>query len=203
MDNAGADVVAGASQKCLELPPGLAPVAVGRRAWNYMDTMKNRRVPYILDFMSWKKASIEMHDYHPQPVTGATTMLYALDWIVDRIIEEGIENRQERFRTAGMRLKKGMAQYGFSMAADPRYASPVVTEFLTPEGTTAKEVREYYLKEHNTMVGVGLSQDESGTKLIFSNNSMRIAHFGQAAETERIDTMIEITRRFIEENNRP
>ncbi len=105
MDNAGADVVAGASQKCLELPPGLAPVAVGERAWEYMKNMKNRRVPYILDFMAWEKAYIDMHDRHPQPVTGATTILYVLDWVVDQIIEEVRENRQERFRASGDRLK--------------------------------------------------------------------------------------------------
>ncbi|MFC1651087.1 pyridoxal-phosphate-dependent aminotransferase family protein, partial [Candidatus Latescibacterota bacterium] len=40
MGENGADVVAGASQKCLELPPGLAPVAVGERAWKHMDSMK-------------------------------------------------------------------------------------------------------------------------------------------------------------------
>jgi aspartate aminotransferase-like enzyme len=37
MDENGADVVAGSSRKCLELPPGLAPVADGERAWNWTE----------------------------------------------------------------------------------------------------------------------------------------------------------------------
>ncbi len=56
--------------------------------------------------MEWRNAFINQHDFHPQPVTGATTMLYALDWIVDRIIEEGMETRQERFRAAGWRVDR-------------------------------------------------------------------------------------------------
>ena len=194
MDDAGADVVAGASQKCLELPPGLAPVAVGRRAWDYIDRMKNRRVPYIVDFVSWKRAFIDMHEWHPQPVTGATTMLYALDWVIDQIVAEGLTNRQERFRTAGERLKKGLGALGFRSGADPRYASPVVSEFIVPEGMSGEVIRDYYLKKHNTMVGFGMRTNDQGVKTAF-----RIAHFGLAADHKRIDHMIEITRKYMEE----
>jgi aspartate aminotransferase-like enzyme len=197
MDDSGADVVAGASQKCLELPPGLAPVAVGKRAWEYIGRMKNRRVPYILDFVAWKKAFVEQHDWHPQPVTGATTMLYALDWVVDRIIEEGLPNRQERFRAAGERLKTGMAELGFHPGADQRYASPVVTEFITPQGISGDAVREYYLTKHDTMVGYGFRKNEAGM-----TTSFRIAHFGLAADHDRIDHMIRITRKFMEDGGK-
>jgi len=192
MDGSGADVVAGASQKCLELPPGLAPVAVGKRARQYMVARKQRRVPHVLDLMAWEKVFETWHDWHPQPITGATTMLYALDWMADRIIEEGMENRQERFRAAGERLKKGFQELGFTPAADPRYASPVVTEFMVPSGVAAEEVRSYYMTEHNVMVGRGERTDERGAFVSF-----RIAHFGRAAESERIDFMIDITREFL------
>lgn len=197
MDDAGADVVAGASQKCLELPPGLAPVAVGKRAWEYMDRMTSRQVPFILDFQTWKKAYIDQYDWHPQPVTGATTMLYALDWVIDQIIAEGMVNRQERFRAAGERLKKGLTGLGFKLGADQRYASPVVTEFIAPEGISGEAVRDYYLKKQNTMVGYGVRTNKDGMKISF-----RIAHFGLAAENERIDHMINITRKFMEEEVR-
>lgn len=194
MDDAGADVVAGASQKCLELPPGLAPVAVGKRAWEYMERMKNRRVPWILDFQSWKNAWQDQYEWHPQPVTGITTMLYALDWVVDNIIEEGLTNRQERFRAAGNRLKKGMTDLGFRILADQRYASPVVSEFIVPEGHNGEAVRDYYLTKQNTMVGYSVRTNDKGEKI-----GVRIAHFGVAAQPERIDHMINITRKYFED----
>jgi len=197
MGENGADVICGASQKALELPPGLAPVAVGERAWKYMESMRNRRVPYILDFMEWRRASIEQRGEHPQPVTGATTMLYALDWVVDRIIEEGMENREKRFRAAGERLRKGMEEFGFRMSAHPEDASPVVTDFFTPNGIDSEIIRRYYLEKHDTMVGAGFAHIDEKTG---KNLSFRIAHFGTAAERERIDHMIEITRQWAAEN---
>ncbi len=191
MDSSGADVVAGASQKCLELPPGIAPVAVSDRALDYMRSMKDRRVPYILDFLAWEKALEVMHDYHPQPVTGATNMLYALDWVADNILEEGLVNRQERFRTAGNRLKNAMAEIGFLPGADPVHASPVVSEILVPDSIDAQVLRDYYMREHNIMVGGSRRADEDGRTM-----AIRIAHFGVAAEQARIDLMIDITRQF-------
>ena len=194
MDDAGADVVAGASQKCLELPPGLAPVAVGRRAWERMERMKHRRVPYVLDFMRWRKAFREMHDIHPQLQTGSTTLLYALDWVADRIGEEGLENRQERFRATGERLKSGLAELGFFPSADSACASPVVTDFLMPDRMPSRTIRTFYMERFNTMVGNGVITDSSGEIISF-----RVAHFGRSAEIERIDHMIEITRIFVNE----
>ena len=192
MDGAGADVVAGASQKCLELPPGLAPVAVGERAWDYMESMTSRRVPRVLDLMAWRRTFETRHDWHPQPVTGATTLLYALDWMIDRINAEGIENRQERFRAAGERLKAGLCDLGFRSAADPRYASPVVTELLVPEGMAAEELRAYYMTKHNVMVGQGGRTNAQGVGVSF-----RVAHFGRSADSDRIDLLIDITRDFV------
>lgn len=192
MDGSGADVVAGASQKCLELPPGLAPVAVGPRAWEHMRAMESRRVPYVLDFMMWKWSLEARGQTHPQLTTGATTMLWALDWMVDRIREEGIERRQERFRAAGERLKRGFRALGFTTPADPRHASPVVTEFVMPDGMLAADFRSHCMTEHNVMVGGGGRANSSGEVVSF-----RVAHFGRAAEAERIDLLLDITAEFI------
>lgn len=192
MDAAGADVVAGASQKCLELPPGLAPVAVGPRAWRHMEEMPRRRVPYVLDFMMWRWSLEARGASHPQLTTGATTMLDALDWMVDAILAEGILPRQERFRTAGDRLKRGLGELGFQVAADPAYASPVMTEFILPHGVLAAQLRAWYMTRHNLMVGGGSRTNRDGQVI-----SIRVAHFGTAASHQRVDHLIHITREFM------
>ncbi len=196
MGESGADIVAGASQKCLELPPGLAPVGVSSRAWEYMEKMKNRRVPWILDLVTWKRASIDQRIHHPQPVTGATTLLLALDWMVDRILEEGIPNRESRFQLAGKQLMSGMDVLGFYMTAAPGNASPVVTDLMVPDGMNGEIVRRYYFERHNTMVGYGFYDRDEQKKY---SRSFRIAHFGRSADHDRIEHMIEITKHFLKE----
>lgn len=86
-----------------------------------------------------------------------------------------------------------MIDLGYSIPADPIYASPVVTEFITPVGIPAEDIRNYYRNAHNIMVGRGSRTDGNGTVISF-----RIAHFGLAAEAERIDLMINVTREYCE-----
>lgn len=192
MDGSGADVVAGASQKCLELPPGLAPVAIGPRAWDYTRKMENRRVPYVLDFLMWEWSVEARGTNHPTLTTGATNMLYALDWIVDRIAEEGIEARQERFRAAGRRLMDGLEPLGFTAPVEAHCASPVVTDVVVPEGMQAADFRAFCMDRHNVMVGGGSRSNSEGDTISF-----RAAHFGRAAEPERIDLLISIAEEFV------
>ena len=192
MAGSGADVVAGASQKCLELPPGLGLVAIGPRAWDHLWAMENRRVPYVLDIVRWQNSFETRGDWHPQLTTGATTLLYALDWMADRINEEGIANRQERFRAAGDYLKAGMVELGFGNPTDPRHASPVLSEFTMPEGILASAFRSWCVAERNTMIGGGMRVNAAGDGISF-----RVAHFGLAAERGRMDHMLGIAREFL------
>jgi len=185
MDQVGADVVAGASQKCLELPPGLAPLAVGPRAWQYLRAMKQRRVPYVLDLLMWDWSLQARGAVHPTLTTAATTLLYALDWMVDQIRAEGLPARQERFRAAGQRLMAGLRPLGFSAPVDARWASPVMTVVQLPAGMSAPQFRDYCLRQHNLMIGAG------------SPTTVRVAHFGQAAGPERIDLLIQIAAQFV------
>jgi alanine-glyoxylate transaminase/serine-glyoxylate transaminase/serine-pyruvate transaminase len=193
MDQVGADVVAGASQKCLELPPGLAPIALSVRAQEYLKSMKNRRVPYVLDLEIWRKSLEKRGDWHPQPITGATTMLYALDWMIDNIKAERLESREERFRQSGEYLKQNFMELGFELGANSECASPVVTEFIVPKGYCAEDFRLYYMNKYNLMVGRGERMDSAGEV-----NSFRVAHFGRATERKRVDMLIDITRKYLD-----
>ena len=193
IDETGADVVAGASQKCLELPPGLAPLAFSERAKKYLDDLPKRPIPRVLDLKVWSEYLVTEAEWHPQPITGATNMLAALDWMADAILEEGVEKRQERFRQVGERLKKEFVDMGFTIPVPPETASPVVTEFVVPDGFLAEDFREHYIRKHNVMVGRGERMNADGEAISF-----RIAHFGRAAEKKRVDMMIEITKAFSE-----
>ena len=90
-----------------------------------------------------------------------------------------------------------MAEFGFSMSADPADASPVVTDFYVPEKFDSNEIRNWYLEKHNTMVGYGFAHVNKETG---RNESFRIAHFGESATPESVDHMLRITRLWAEEH---
>ncbi|HEX7342735.1 MAG TPA: aminotransferase class V-fold PLP-dependent enzyme, partial [bacterium] len=90
MDRWGIDVLVGASQKCLALPPGIVPVGVSDRALKRSE--RSRRRGYAYDFTLW-------HDRWAEGevvATPALPQLYALDYQLARIEAEGLASRWQR-----------------------------------------------------------------------------------------------------------
>ncbi len=55
MDEWGIDLAASATQKCLGAPPGLAPVAISSRAWDWIDRDPNKGHGWYGDLQSLEK----------------------------------------------------------------------------------------------------------------------------------------------------
>ena len=175
-DEWGLDVVCGASQKAICVPPGLAFVSVSEFAWKIMEKKaKERTVPLYVDLLAWRKAMKDQADWHPTMTTASTTLLAGLEVSLKKILDEGVDERIARFKRGADMLKKGMINLGFSLLVDPEYASTALTAFICPEGFDRDKVRKFLMDEYNLMIGNG---DE--------DNEIRIAHFGRAADWDRI-----------------
>ena len=72
------DLCATASQKCLGAPPGLAPVALNERAWEMIDRKPSKAHGWYTDLRVWRQYSIDWGDWHPTPITMATSIVSAL-----------------------------------------------------------------------------------------------------------------------------
>ncbi|MCX6639609.1 MAG: alanine--glyoxylate aminotransferase family protein [bacterium] len=90
MDQSGIDVLVGASQKCLALPPGLVPVGVSARALER--SRKSERKGYSLDFNLWQERWTKGQTVG----TPAIPQFFAVDYQLKRIEAEGLERRWER-----------------------------------------------------------------------------------------------------------
>ncbi|MBM3147933.1 MAG: alanine--glyoxylate aminotransferase family protein, partial [Actinobacteria bacterium] len=97
------DVCVAGSQKALMVPPGLAYVAVGDKAWKKVEATDNQR--YYFD---WKAARKKMADDSAQtPYTPAVNLLVAQNAAIKLIHEEGLQNVFERHRVLGRACKAG------------------------------------------------------------------------------------------------
>jgi len=84
------DALVFGSQKALALPPGLAIVCVSPRLMEKAAKVKNRG--YYLDLMQYKK----MADKDLPLTTPPVSLMYGLDYQLDKILKEGVQNRYER-----------------------------------------------------------------------------------------------------------
>ncbi len=156
MDKWCIDLCASATQKCLGAPPGLAPVAVGKRAWEAIDRKPYKAHGWYCDLRTWRKYAIEWGDWHPSPITMAVNNVMALNTALQQLKQEGIANRLERYRTLALRLRDGLRQLGFIPFTPDEQMSPVLTAGVCPDGITSGQVVSYLSEKHHIKISGGL-----------------------------------------------
>ena len=131
MDDWGIDICVTASQKCLEAPPGLAPVAVSPRAWQIMDRKGDFPSGWYLNLRIWRQFAEEWGDWHPFPITMATNNVRALRAALDKLFTEGLRHRINRYRETAQFIRVGLREMNFSLFVDGEYASSTITSCLS------------------------------------------------------------------------
>lgn len=120
MDACGIDFLLTSSQKCLALPPGLALASASDRAMKKAESVSNRG--WYFDLLLMDKHRIK----DSTPMTPAMPLIYALDFQLDRILEEGLENRFARHAAMSKKVQDWCIAHGMEPLAKPEYRSRTV-----------------------------------------------------------------------------
>lgn len=155
VDEWGADIVFSGTQKCLGVPPGLAPVTVSPRA---LEVYRNRSKPtpsFYLDLdaiLAYVDGEGGRSYHHTAPIS----MVFALDAGLKEILDEGLESRWSRHARAAEYLRSELAAFGFEpVVPEGERLNPLTTLYL-PDGVNDAEARSKLLMEHGIEVGAGL-----------------------------------------------
>jgi len=177
MDAWGVDVVVTGSQKCLMLPPGLAFVGVGKRAWEKAEEARGHR--YYLDWKQYQKAAKNAES----PYTSAVSLMYALDESLAMMEEEGAQARFDRHRLMRAMVREGLRALGFTLYVEDRWASPTLTA-ATGGGVDPEELRKVVRKK----TGVTFAGGQGELK----GQIFRIGHMGAATPLDMVTTLAAI-----------
>jgi len=134
-DKLGIDICITSSQKALGLPPGLAICTISDRAVEKARTVKNRG--YYLDLVNLYD-TIKKKDYQ-YPSTPNLSLMFALDYQLGRIMEEGLENRYRRHLEMAEYTRE-WAKKNFELFPDERYASVTLTTVKNTRGISVKDL---------------------------------------------------------------
>ena len=122
------DVVATASQKGWMLPPGLAFISMSERAW---EAHENATMPrFYFDLSAYKS----YFDMGQPPWTPNLSAMYALDYALTKIIDEGVENVWQRHADIAQMTRDGIRELGLEVFPDESVASNTVTSVRMPDG---------------------------------------------------------------------
>ncbi|MCU1461296.1 MAG: aminotransferase [Acidimicrobiales bacterium] len=136
VDAWGIDIAYAGTQKCLGVPPGLAPMTVSERA---RERLVAKPQSWYLDLgMISRYLDSGARTYHH---TAPISMVYALHAGLGVVLDEGLERAWARHRECGGALQAGLEKLGLELFAAEGHRLPQLTSVLAPVGVDEKEVR--------------------------------------------------------------
>ena len=153
VDDWGLDLCYSGSQKCLNAPPGLAPITAGERVRAHL-AARRTKVPswyFDLSLLSTYWGADRVY-HHTAPVS----MVYAMRESLRMIHEEGLEARWARHRTNAAMLWQGLEEMGLRLLVPVEHRAPTLTTVVVPDGVNDGAVRKRLLQEYNIEIAGGL-----------------------------------------------
>lgn len=155
VDKWGIDVCFSGTQKCLSVPPGLAPITFSPRAAQAVADRKASVQSWYLDvsmLRAYWEGGDEARAYHH---TAPISMVYALWEGLRLVLEEGLEDRWARHKEAGEFLQDELTGMGFKLYARRGYRLPQLTSVSLPRGV-GDDLRGRLLRDFDIEIGGGL-----------------------------------------------
>jgi alanine-glyoxylate transaminase/serine-glyoxylate transaminase/serine-pyruvate transaminase len=150
------DVCYSGSQKCLSVPPGLAPITFSPRAVAQRIERGDRPMnSFYLDILPISRyLGTERLYHHTAPIS----MLYGLHEGLRIVLEEGLEARWRRHEEIGAEMLAALEERGFESVPPPGYRLPEVICVRLPEGLEDRVARKQLLDEFGIEVAGGLGE---------------------------------------------
>lgn len=178
IDAWGVDIAYSGTQKCLGVPPGLAPLTVSDRALGHL-----RPVPqsWYLDLNMIAKyvTGDGARAYHH---TAPISMIYGLHAGLGVLLDEGLEASHARHAAVGEALQTGLRERGFELFAAEGYRLPQLTSVRTPAGVDEAAVRSRLLREFGIEIGGGLGE--------LAGRGWRIGLMGHTARRRNVSAFL-------------
>jgi alanine-glyoxylate transaminase/serine-glyoxylate transaminase/serine-pyruvate transaminase len=152
-DEWGIDVAYAGTQKCLSVPPGLAPFTISERALERVRARKSKVQSWYLDLTLIASYWGGERAYHH---TAPVNALYGLHEGLRIVLEEGLEARFERHRRLGGTLQRGLQERGIELLVEEQYRLPQLTSARVPKGVDDRAFRRGLLERYGIEIGGGL-----------------------------------------------
>lgn len=183
VDEWGIDICYSGTQKCLSVPPGLAPITLSEKAVHVMHLKRSKVQSWYLDLNMIERYWGEERFYHH---TAPISMLFALREGLRIIIEEGLEERFKRHQILGDYLKSRIMELGWRLFARDGHRLPMLTSVVLPSGFNDAQKRRKLLDEYGIEVGGGLGNTKG--------KIWRIGLMGETCRRKNVDTFLSALR---------
>ena len=170
-DKLGIDVLVGGSQKAFMLPPGLAFIALSKKAWKFSETSD------LPNFYFDLQAALKSAEKNTTPWTPAVTLIIGLSEVLKRFRSEGLENMHKRHEKLSHASREALKSMNIELFAKESH-STALTVGIAPEEIGAADVIKGLRDDFGMTIAGG--QDQAKGKIF------RFSHIGDIEETDTV-----------------
>jgi alanine-glyoxylate transaminase / serine-glyoxylate transaminase / serine-pyruvate transaminase len=179
VDEWGVDIAFSGSQKCISVPPGLAPITVNQHAETYLSERKTKVANWYLDLTLLRKFWGKERIYHH---TTPVSMIYALYEGLKIIEEEGLEARWSRHQSNAEWLWEGLEKIGLKPIVPIQNRLTSITTVKIPDGYDDMAVRAALLNNYNIEISGGIGA--------YKGKVWRIGLMGHSSQRENVNLLL-------------
>jgi aspartate aminotransferase-like enzyme len=167
VDKLGVDICITSTQKALALPPGMAICSMSQKAVERAKTVPYRGLYFdLLSLYDY----IQKKDYQ-YPSTPSLSHMFALDYQLDKMLAEGLDNRFNRHIEMA-ELVRGWARENFEIFTKKGYLSNTLTVIKNTKGFSVSDLnKELGNRGYTISNGYGKLKE----------NTFRIAHMAECS----------------------
>ncbi len=183
LDDWGVDIAYSGTQKCLGVPPGLAPVSVSPRA---IERMRHQPQSWYFDLgmiAAYVTGGGTRAYHHTAPIS----MIYALHAGLGVVLDEGLDEAHARHQHCGDALQAGLETRGFELVAPATARLPQLTSVRVPEprlppDMSEADIRRTLLDHYGIEIGGGLG--------VLAGKCWRIGCMGHTARRRNVTLVL-------------
>jgi alanine-glyoxylate transaminase/serine-glyoxylate transaminase/serine-pyruvate transaminase len=188
VDGWGVDVAYAGTQKCLGVPPGLAPLTLSERA---TERLVERSPSWYLDLRMLGRytgpAGVAGQGGAPRVYhhTAPVAMVYALHAGLGVLLDEGLDAVIARHAACGRALQDGLVAMGLELFAAEGHRLPELTTVWVPAGVDPAgeaKVRSILLDRYGIEIGGGLGD--------YAGRVWRIGCMGHTARLRNVTLLL-------------
>jgi predicted phosphoserine aminotransferase len=183
MDAWGIDFLLTSGQKCLALPPGISLAAASDRAMKYAESVQNRG--WYFDLVLMEKHRLK----DSTPMTPVMSLIFALDFQLDRFAAEGLEARYARHAAMAERVQTWAEEVGMPPLAPRGIRSKTVTSVVNTQGLDISAMNKF-LTQRGMRVANGYGK--------LKDKNFRIATMGEIQMAD-VEALLPAIKEFVKQ----